>query len=65
MTDIDPLLTPLKIIFDYMDGDINLEDAVTAMQAADPNVTYEEVKEMLLEQPRDNVMDIQLFRSGV
>ena len=65
MTDIDPLLTPLKIIFDYMDGDINLEDAVTAMQEADPNVTYEEVKEMLLEQPRDNVMEIQLFRSGV
>ncbi len=65
MTDIDPLLTPLKIIFDYMDGDINLEDAVTAMQEADPDMTYKEVKELLLQQPRDNVMDIQLFRSGV
>ena len=58
-------MTPLKIIFDYMDGDINLEDAVTAMQEADPDMTYKEVKELLLQQPRDNVMDIQLFRSGV
>ena len=48
-----------------MDGDINLEDAVTAIQEADPDMTYKEVKEMLMQQPRDNVMDIQLFRSGV
>ena len=65
MTDIDPLLTPLKIIIDYMDGQINLEDAVTAIQEADPDMTYKEVKEMVMQQPRDNVMDIQLFRSGV
>ena len=58
MTEMDPLLQPLKIIFDYMDGDINLEDAINAMLQADPDMSYETTKELLLQQPRDNILKL-------
>ncbi len=58
MTEMDPLLQPLKIIFDYMDGNINLEDAINAMLQADPDMSYETTKELLLQQPRDNIIKL-------
>lgn len=56
MMEIDPLLTPIKIIFEYMDGDLNLKEAISAIHEADPDMSLEEIKDLLLKTPRFNVL---------
>ena len=50
----------LKTIFDYMDGALSLEEA--ALQLENTDMTLDEVKEFLRQQPRYNVVYLNEHR---
>ena len=51
----------LKTLFDYMDGKLSLEEA--ALQLEDADLTLDEIREFLRQQPRYNIVYLNEHRA--
>ena len=49
----------LRIQFDYMDGNLSLEEAINALEACGSSCTRETLEKLLRESPRYNVVQFQ------
>jgi len=46
----------LRVQFDYIDGKLSLQEAITEMQARGSECTRETIEKLLRDSPRDNVV---------
>jgi len=46
----------LRVQFDYIDGKLSLQEAITEMQACGSECTRETLEKLLRDSPRDNVV---------
>ena len=46
----------LRVQYDYIDGKLSLQEAITEMQACGSECTRETIEKLLRDSPRDNVV---------
>ena len=60
MSAAETMASDIKTLFDYVDGKLSLEEA--ALQLEDADLTLDEIKEFLKQQPRYNIVHLNEHR---
>jgi hypothetical protein len=53
----------LRVQFDYMDGNLSLQEAIQAMKAHGSECTHAQLNKILRDSPRFNVVEFKVPRS--